>query len=147
MQVIPPDAARRLRRMLAAEIRRITADLHRRRGLLVELWGRHRVRTPFLDTVFQRYRTVTMSEMLMLDCGQAEAVEHFYAELDDLRFYLTYTEDMPRSLMVALDSALIRLNQVAIEALNQLGIPDPMQQRAPPPWQQTGPAGWGFSEE
>jgi len=130
------DAIRteRLRIVLGLEIHRVTDDLLRRRTLLVELWSRHRVRTPFLDTTFQRYRTLSMGELLLLDRRETEAVEAFYRELDDLRFYLSHTEDMPRALADTLDGALVRLRTVARVALGVLGTRLDHDDRAAAPW-------------
>lgn len=126
--------AERSRILLGLEIHRVTDDLLRRRTLLVELWGRHRVRTPFLDTTFQRYRTLTMGELLLLQRHELEAVEAFYRELDDLRFYLSHTEDMPRALAGALDGALVRLRNVARLALTALGAGLVDEGKAAAPW-------------
>ena len=126
--------AERLRILLGLEIHRVTDDLLRRRTLLVELWGRHRVRTPFLDTTFQRYRSLSMGELLSLERQELEPIEAFYRELDDLRFYLGHTEDMPRALAVSMDGALVRLRSVARVALSALGTRLEEAGRAPGPW-------------
>lgn len=141
--------ARRLRGLLALEVRRVVEDLLRRQDLLVELWGRHRVRTPFLDTTYARYRTLTMTELLRLDADEVEALEGFYRELDDLRFYLAYTEDMPRTVAVVLDCSLARLIPAATAVLRAMGQ-DGIEDDAPPPvWEvePTPPFGRRSNEE
>lgn len=128
------NRAERLRILLGLEIHRTTDDLLRRRTLLVELWGRHRVRSPFLDTTFQRYRTLALGELLQLGRHEIESVEAYYRELDDLRFYLSHTEDMPRALAETLDGALVRLRNVAAVALNVLDAELQQDERAAAPW-------------
>jgi hypothetical protein len=117
---IDPRRAERLRVLLGLEVHRVTDDLLRRRSLLVAVWGKHRARTPFLDTCHQRYRGLPMVELLALEREELEAVEAFYAELDELRFYLSHTEDMPRALATVLDGSLVRLTMVARAALSVL---------------------------
>jgi hypothetical protein len=124
----------RSRILLGLEVHRITDDLLRRRSLLVELWGRHRVRTPFLDTTFQRYRSMSMGELMVLERSEIEAVEAFYRELDELRFYLSHTEDMPRALAQVLDGSLARIRTVAAVALAALEARLEDEQCAAPPW-------------
>jgi hypothetical protein len=132
--------AERLRIVLGLEIHRITDDLLRRRTLLVELWGKHRVRTPFLDTTFRRYRSLEMGDLLLLERGEFEAIEAYYRELDELRFYLSHTDDMPRALADTLDGALVRIRNVARVALGVLGTRLEQDERAAAPWGLVGPA-------
>ena len=126
--------AERLRVMLGLEIHRVTDDLLRRRSLLVDLWGRHRVRSPFLDTTFQRFRSLGMGELMLLERAEYESVEAFYRELDELRFYLSHTDDMPRALADTLDGALIRIRSAARLALNVVGTQLEDDERAAAPW-------------
>jgi hypothetical protein len=130
------DASRtaRLRILLGLAIHRITDDLLRRRSLLVELWGRHRVRSPFLDTTFQRFRTLSFGELMLLERQELEAVEAYYRELDELRFYLSHTEDMPRALADTIDGCLVRIRNVASVALHALGAQLELSERAAAPW-------------
>ncbi len=118
-----PDAARaeRLRRALALEIARVVDDLRRRRPFLVAVWGRHRARAPFLDTTFHRWRTLGHGELLDLTLDELDALDAFYRELEDLRLYLGFTEDMPRTLALRVDGALARLERLAQAALDALG--------------------------
>jgi len=130
--------AERLRITLGLEIHRTTDDLLRRRTLLVELWGRHRSRSPFLDTTFQRYRSLPMAELLLLERPEIEAIEAYYRQLDELRFYLSHTEDMPKALADTIDGALVRLRRVAQVALGVLGTALEADERAAPPWELVG---------
>jgi hypothetical protein len=154
--VVAPDArAERLRVLLGLEVHRVTDDLLRRRRLLVEVWGRHRVRAPFLDACFHRYRGLPLTELLALQREEVEALEAFYGELDDLRFYLAHTEDMPRALATSLEGALARLTGLARGALVALAANLEAQGSAAAPWTLLDPdlnwgaglEGTGFGEE
>lgn len=115
------DRADRLRLLLALEISRVVRDLGERQELLVSIWSRHRRREAFLDTLFVRWRTVAVADLALLDPGALVAVESFYDEVDSLRLYLQYTEDMPMTLADALSSRLRRLRLRAAPALDALG--------------------------
>jgi hypothetical protein len=111
----------RLRALLGLEIERIMSDLLRRRDLLLRYWARGRVRTPFLDTTFHRYRTLPAGDLLLLDIPTARAVDAFYRELDELRLYLGHTDDMPTALGRVLDNVVARLIPLASASLLKLG--------------------------
>lgn len=124
--MIPPaldDAERsaRLAPLIAVEIDRIVEDLEVRRAYLVELWGRCRDRGPFLDTVFSRWRSLDFRELAVLEVDVVMACEAFYRELDDLRLYFRFTEDMPATLDERIDGAMLRLSATGRHAIAGLG--------------------------
>ena len=130
--MIPPepddgDLQERLQRLLALEIQRIIEDLGLREEWLVETWNRHRDRGPFLDTIFSRYRTLSMTELALLDSGALLSCEAFYRELEALRLYFRFTQDMPATLADRYHDSLRRIRaygQMALEALG--GAPEPL---------------------
>jgi hypothetical protein len=131
--VIPTaDRAERLRWLLAAEIRRVLEDLSARRGLLVEVWGRHRDRAPALDTLASRWMTVGLSDLLALTPAELGPVEAFYRGLSDLRLYLGYTQDMPTAFAERLDADRVGLTAIGVVALEALGDRAPLAPEAPP---------------
>ena len=114
---------RRLERLLALEVRRVVEDLRSRRDLLLHVWGKHRARKPLIETIFTRWTTVGMPDLAQLDPAAAAALDGFHRELDGLRLYLEWTEDMPRNLAVVYDQTLTRLEHLAAMALTALGEP------------------------
>jgi hypothetical protein len=128
--MIPPepddsDLQERLQRLLALEIHRITEDLSMREEWLVDTWNRHRDRGPFLDTLFSRYRTLSMTDLALLDPGALMSCEAFYRELEALRLYFRFTQDMPATLADRYRESLRRIRaygQMALEALG--GAPE-----------------------
>lgn len=124
--MIPPafdesELPERLRRLLALEITRIVEDLDLRRPILVEVWGRHRDRGPLLDTVFSRWRTLAMADLALIDGDAMIACEAFYRELDDLRLYFQFTQDMPTTLEERYGEALARIASYGHLAVGLLG--------------------------
>lgn len=124
--MIPPepddaDLQERLQRLLALEIHRIMEDLALREEWLVDTWNRHRDRGPFLDTLFSRYRTLSMTDLALLDPGALMACEAFYRELETLRLYFRFTQDMPATLADRYRDSLRRIQGYGKMALDALG--------------------------
>lgn len=124
--MIPPvfdesDLPERLRRLLALEVSRIVEDLDVRRSILVELWSRQRDRGPLLETVFSRWRTLSMIDLALVDADAMLACEAFYRELDDLRLYFQFTQDMPTTLEERYNEALMRITAYGRLAVGLLG--------------------------
>lgn len=115
------DRAEKLAKLLALEISRIIEDLELRREVLIELWGRTRDRGMFIDTVFSRWATLGFPDLLALETEQVTAVDTFYRELHELRFYFRFTEDMPAHMLDTYDLALRRLGAYGELALEALG--------------------------
>lgn len=124
--MIPPEydeseLPERLRRLLAMEIDRVQQDLILRREFLLETWSRHRDRGPFIDTVFVRWTTLSMTDLALVDAEAMAACEAFYRELEDFRLYMRFTQDMPATLEERYDLALRHLRAYADLALERLG--------------------------
>ena len=115
------ERAEKLRKLLALEIDRIVEDLELRREVLLELWGRTRDRGMFIDTVFSRWASLGFPELLEIGTDEVAAVDTFYRELHELRFYFRFTEDMPVHMADAYDHALDRLRGYGGMAIERLG--------------------------
>jgi hypothetical protein len=111
----------RLRQLIAMEIGRVVEDLEVRRGFLVEVWSRHRDRGPLLDTVFTRWKTLALADLALIDAEAMIACEAFYRELDELRLYFQFTQDMPTTLDEQYALALARVQAYGNLALRMLG--------------------------
>lgn len=114
--------ADRLRLLLAMEVARVVVQLRERLDFMVTIWSRHRSREPFLDTLFTRWRTAALPDLVLLEPEQVRALEGFYAVVDDLRLYLTWTDDMPVTLRDALEARLNELTEFAEGAITALGV-------------------------
>lgn len=134
------ERAERVAYALALEIARIVDDLQLREVFLVEMWGRHRDRGPFLDTLFSRYATLGFAELALFPVDAIGKVDEFYRELEEFRLYVRFTEDMPTSIADAYRWQLRRLEAYAEQAVDALGgtperplldIPDEVEDDAP----------------
>ena len=124
--MIPPEfdeseLPSRLRRLLALEVDRIVEDLEARRDFLLDTWSRHRDRGPFLDTVFSRWRTLSMADLALVEDDAIEACEAFYRELEDFRLYMRFTQDMPTTLADRYDVSLKHIAAYGALAVARLG--------------------------
>ena len=124
--MIPPafdesELPERLRRLLALEIDRIVEDLGLRRDFLLDTWSRHRDRGPFIDTLFSRWRTLSMVDLALVEAEAIEACEAFYRELEDFQLYMRFTQDMPTTLADRYDSALKHISAYGALAVERLG--------------------------
>ena len=115
------ERAERLRKLLALEVARVLEDLELRRDLLLELWGRTRDRSIFLDTVHSRWKTLGFPELTLLETETVAALDTFFRELEELRFYFRFTEDMPVHLADTYELGIVRLEAVGRYAIDALG--------------------------
>jgi hypothetical protein len=123
---VPPflteqERAERVEMLLALEIARIVDDLTAREQFLIDIWGRHRERGPFLDTIFSQFKTLTFRELALIEPDTLLKIQEFYRELDDFRMYLLFTEAMPTSLAEAYRWQLKRLAGYGAQAVEALG--------------------------
>lgn len=124
--MIPPrypdtERASRIRKLLALEISRIVEDLDVRRDFLLEMWSVHRKREPFLDTLFSRWTTLGFPLLAELETEEITVVDTFYRELEELRLYFSFTQDMPTTMGDRYDWMLTRLQAYGELALEALG--------------------------
>ena len=131
----PDERAAQFRRLLAFEVDRILSDLASRRHMLLDVWGRHRERGPFLDTLQSRWYTLGFPELALIDPVVLGLVERFYRELADFRLYVSYTQDMPSTLSDRYDVTVERLERVgrpAIDVLGDVDLPDALERTLDP---------------
>lgn len=115
------ERAERVALLIAMEIARIVDDLEVRQAFLLDIWGRHRDRGPFLDSVFSRWGTLGFPELALLPGDALLKVEEFYRELEEFRLYLRFTEDMPTTMAESYRWQLRRLAGYGEQAVEALG--------------------------
>lgn len=117
----PTPRTERLRKLLATEIARIVMDLELRRPFLMDVWGLHRDRAPFIETLFTRYRTLGAPDLAELEIEEAAVVDRFYSNLHEFKLYLSFTQDMPSTLHDKYARILDRLDALGTRAIDVLG--------------------------
>ncbi|MCP3144486.1 hypothetical protein [Pyxidicoccus xibeiensis] len=89
------EMAARVRNLLAMDAAGIMRRLEARRDEMFTLFSRLRSREPLLGTIASRYADGAFDQLIHLSEQEQSVVDHFYERLDELRWYFTYTEDMP----------------------------------------------------
>jgi hypothetical protein len=90
-----PDAAQRVRHLIAVDAATVMKRLGTRQGEMVRLFSRLRDRSPLLEVVHSWFQTISFAELAAIEPHEQRAVTLFYDLLSDLRWYMQYTEDMP----------------------------------------------------
>ncbi len=114
-------AAHRVRHLLALDAERVMARLSKRQGEVVKLFSRLRDREPLLAMVDSWFGSATFTELATLEPFEQAAAHAFHDVLDELRWYLTYTEDMPLTVQSTLDQFARRLDEAHRALVAQLG--------------------------
>ena len=94
------DRATHVRHLLAVDAANVIGRLVSRQQEMVALFSRRRDRTPMMDAVRSWFLSITFSELSVLPPAEQKAVSLFYELLDELRWYLQYTEDMPTQVLL-----------------------------------------------
>lgn len=89
---------RRVRHLITLDARNVVARLERRLVEMVGLFSRLRDRAPLLEAVKSWFPGVSFGQLALLEPEEQRAVDAFYRVVEDLRWYLEYTEDMPLQL-------------------------------------------------
>ncbi|MFY2561686.1 hypothetical protein ACN469_29065 [Corallococcus terminator] len=94
------EMAARVRNLLAMDAAGIMRRLEARRDEMFALFSRLRSREPLLDTIASRYADGAFEQLIHLPEQEQAVVDRYYSNLDELRWYFTYTEDMPGTAQV-----------------------------------------------
>jgi len=117
-----PQAVR-IKNLIALDAGNVVRRLEARREEMVALFSRLRDREPLLSTINTWFRTVGFGDLAQLELGEQAAVNQFYECLDELRWYFTYTEDMPSTAHQTLNTLQRRLQECHGLLLSALGPP------------------------
>ena len=117
------ENAARVRNLLAIDAANIMRRLEARQEEMVALFSRLRSREPMLTTIASRFTSVTFSELVQLTVPEQSVVNQFYESLDELRWYLTYTEDMPSTARLTISALHRRLQEAHRALVASLGHP------------------------
>lgn len=94
-----PDPSPRVRHLLAVDAANVMQRIITRQNEMVALFSRRRDRTPMMEAVRSWFLSITFGELALLEPAEQKAVSLFYELLDELRWYLQYTEDMPTQVL------------------------------------------------
>jgi hypothetical protein len=117
----------RVRNLIALDAALIMRRLGARRDEMFTLFSRLRSREPMLSTIATRFTSATFHDLVHLPEREQAVVHGFYERLDEMRWYFTYTEDMPSTVQqtfVALHRRLEEAYRLLVVALGPPVTPD-----------------------
>jgi len=95
--------------LLGLEAEALMRRLEARRGQMIGLFSRHRDREALLWPLRSSLPSAGFSDLAQLEPAVQRAASAFCEELDELRWYFQYTEDMPQSAQGVFNQHLTRL--------------------------------------
>lgn len=95
-----PSRATQIRHQLALDAANVLTRIVSRQHEMVGLFSRLRDRSPMLEAIRSSFLTITFSDLAELSVVEQKSVNAFYELLDELRWYLQYTEDMPTQVLL-----------------------------------------------
>lgn len=113
----------RVRHLLSVDAANLMKRLLARQTEMVALFSRQRSRAPMLEAVRTWFATVTFGELAALEPFEQKAVSHFYELVDEVRWYLEYTEDMPGTVLQKLTKLVVRLDKAHRALTEVIGPP------------------------
>ncbi|GHH03003.1 hypothetical protein JJE73_24105 [Comamonas sp. JC664] len=117
--------ASRVRNLLAMDAAGIMRRLDARKDEMFALFSRLRSREPLLDTITSRYASGAFDQLIHLPEQEQAVVDLYYARLEELRWYFTYTEDMPGTAQLIFSKLHKRLEEAYRVLVVTLGPPMP----------------------
>jgi hypothetical protein len=117
------DQGVRVRHLLALDAALMMKRLRQRKDEMLSLFSRLRDRTPMTETVRTSFDSIRFGELALLTPKEQLMVHRFYDLLDQLRWYVRYTEDMPSKVEQTLAIHIRRLEEGYLALQAMLGPP------------------------
>jgi hypothetical protein len=117
------ETTARVRNLLALDAAGIMRRLAARHDEMFLLFSRLRSRGPLVETVASHYAEGAFTHLIHLTEQEQAVVDHFYSRLDELRWYFTYTEDMPGTAQQTFTKLHRRLEESYRLLVETLGLP------------------------
>ena len=113
----------RVRNLIALDAALIMRRLEARRDEMFVLFSRLRSREPMLTTIATRFTSATFHDLVHLPEPEQAVVHGFHERLDEMRWYFTYTEDMPSTVQQTFTALHRRLEEAYRHLVVALGPP------------------------
>ncbi|HEY1087281.1 MAG TPA: hypothetical protein VGE37_06280 [Archangium sp.] len=114
----------RVRHLLSQDAAEVMRKLQSKQDEAVGLFSRLRTREGMIDLCKSLYTSVTFSELVRLEPEEQQAVHAFHHVLHDLRWYVTYTEDMPSTVKSTVTLYVSRLEDLHRQLSGVIGPPE-----------------------
>lgn len=119
-----PAETVRVRHLLTLDAAAVLKRLDTKQDEMVALFSRHRSREPMLHVLKSWFTSITFPELALLEPREQKAVAAFYAALDELRWYVHYTEDMPSTVRTTLAVHARKLGELHRALTVTIGAPE-----------------------
>ncbi|MFZ5443416.1 MAG: hypothetical protein ACOZQL_25640 [Myxococcota bacterium] len=114
----------KVRHLVSLDASRVVRRLEQKQDEAVALFSRLRTREALVALCRSAFTTITFPELARLSPKEQRAAQGFHDVLDELRWYVSYTEDMPSTVKTTVSQYVRRLDELR-HALNAtLGPPD-----------------------
>jgi hypothetical protein len=114
----------RVRHLLSLDADAVMKRLLSKQDEAVGLFSRLRTREGMIELCRSSYTTITFSEMVRLDPEEQLAVEGFHQVLNELRWYVRYTEDMPSTVRSTVTLYVTQLDELHRRLNAMIGPPE-----------------------
>lgn len=114
----------RVRHLLSLDADAVMRKLIGKQDEAVGLFSRLRTREGMVELCRSLFTSVTFNELVRLEPGEQLAVQAFHALLHELRWYVTYTEDMPSTVKATVTLYVTRLTELHLALNAVIGPPD-----------------------
>jgi hypothetical protein len=119
----PDEMPARVRNLIALDAALIMRRLEARREEMFVLFSRLRSREPMLSPIATRFTSATFHDLVHLPEKEQAVVHAFHERLDEMRWYFTYTEDMPSTVQQTFTALYRRLEEAYRLLVVALGPP------------------------
>lgn len=114
----------RVRHLLSLDADAVMKRLASKQDEAVGLFSRLRTREGMVDLCRSGFTSITFSELVRLDPQEQQAVQAFHHVLHELRWYVTYTEDMPSTVKSTVTLYVVKLDELHRLLNAAIGAPE-----------------------
>lgn len=114
----------RVRHLISQDAAEVMRKLQSKQDEAVGLFSRLRTREGMIDLCKSLYTGITFGELVRLEPSEQEAVHAFHHVLHELRWYVTYTEDMPSTVKSTVTLYVSRLEDLHRQLNAVIGPPE-----------------------
>lgn len=133
--------AERVRHLVRLDARLLVERFTGRRDDMVTIFSRQRDRSALIEPVHSLLPTLRFGDLVVLEPKEQEAVLRFATVVEELRWYLRYTDHMPGALSDALDdyrrALTVAHDQLVLSLAEPVLLREPHDASVEPPARQT----------
>lgn len=117
------SSADRIRHLIVLDAQGVVRRLSAQLGAMIELFSRHRDRDPLLAPLRSWIPSATFAQLAELEPDEQRALGQFLEELEALRWYCRYTDDMPNTAQARLARFAGQLESAARALIDTIHLP------------------------